>query len=454
MRRYPKLCIMLFLLACSCSSDYLDIKPNKALVVPTELEHFQALLDNVSFAMNQGPGLQLLATDEYIHPPENLANLSAVNRNSYLWEADIYEGKMVQDWEYPYKAIFNANIALDGLNKINPDSTSQQQWNQIYGSALFYRAFSLYNIAEVFAAPYDKATASSLPGVPIRLSMDINETVGRGTLQQTYDRIIQDLTKAETLLPRSTPYVNRPCGIAVKALLARMYLSMGLYDQALLASSDVLQSKNQLLDYNTLDTNAYRPFPNPFKGANPEIIFYYLASSYELYTSWLTNVDTTLYRSYAPEDLRKKCFFVLREGNVTGFQGSYTGESSLFTGLLTDEIYLIRAECYARSGMTALALADLNTLLRNRYRKGSFTELTATDDTILDLVLFERRKQLFARGLRWSDLRRLNKDPRYALTLMRVVNGKTYTLPPNDNRYVFPIPDDEIRLSGIEQNPR
>jgi hypothetical protein len=56
--------------------------------------------------------------------------------------------------------------------------------------------------------------------------------------------------------------------------------------------------------------------------------------------------------------------------------------------------------------------------------------------------------------LRWIDLRRLNTDSRYAVTLTRNLNNQIYTLPPNDQRYVLPIPDLEIKLSGIEQNPR
>jgi hypothetical protein len=68
--------------------------------------------------------------------------------------------------------------------------------------------------------------------------------------------------------------------------------------------------------------------------------------------------------------------------------------------------------------------------------------------------LLERRKELCFRGLRWQDLRRLNKEPEYAKTLTRKIDGITYTLPPNDPKYVFPIPPNVIALSGMQQNPR
>ncbi len=56
------------------------------------------------------------------------------------------------------------------------------------------------------------------------------------------------------------------------------------------------------------------------------------------------------------------------------------------------------------------------------------------------------------RGLRWTDLRRLNREPRYAISLERTVLGQPYNLPPNHQHYTFPIPDDIISLSGMPQN--
>jgi hypothetical protein len=122
--------------------------------------------------------------------------------------------------------------------------------------------------------------------------------------------------------------------------------------------------------------------------------------------------------------------------------------------LATDEIYIIRAECYARAGNTTAAMADLNYLLQNRW-SGSFVPFTAaTPDIALSIILKERRKELLFRALRWTDLRRLNKDPRFAVTLTRIVNNQTYTLPPNDLRYTFLIPDVILSRANMPQNPR
>jgi hypothetical protein len=50
-------------------------------------------------------------------------------------------------------------------------------------------------------------------------------------------------------------------------------------------------------------------------------------------------------------------------------------------------------------------------------------------------------------------LKRLNKDPRFAVTLTRIIDGKTYQLPAGEIKYVALIPKKVIQISGMQQNP-
>ena len=52
----------------------------------------------------------------------------------------------------------------------------------------------------------------------------------------------------------------------------------------------------------------------------------------------------------------------------------------------------------------------------------------------------ERRKELMGRGgFRWADLKRLNKDPRFAKTITRTYLNETFSIEPNGARYQFPF---------------
>jgi hypothetical protein len=193
----------------------------------------------------------------------------------------------------------------------------------------------------------------------------------------------------------------------------------------------------------------------PFKRFNDEVIFHAGPTSYSNLQSPKYLVDTVLYASYDATDLRKSLFFSAATANkYQNFRGSYDGSSKLFSGLATDELYLIRAEGRARTADLGGALADLNLLRKNRYSKSTYSDLVSADaKTVLRWVLDERWKELLMRGLRWSDLRRLNMEADYQRTLVRVAGGIRYELQPGDPRYLWPIPLVVIAQTGIAQNP-
>jgi hypothetical protein len=442
------------LMLSACTKDFLDKKPSKALLVPETINDFQALLDFVA-DMNVVPGLNVIASDDFYRQPETIASLNPVGLNSYLWAKDIFGGTPSNDWSKPYNQIFVANVVLDGLEKVDR-STNSELWDEVEGNALFIRGFALYNVAGEFAAPYDPATAASTPGLPIRLSSDVNTITGRGTLSDTYTQIIADLIQSAKLLPKTQTVKSRPIRAAAMALLSRVYLTMQQYNQVAATASSSLALNNTLLDYNTLNRSAARPFPVPLPSANNEILFYSTVISVSTYnTATTTLVDSSLFRSYDTNDLRKAAFFNDKGKLNVVFKGNYTGSSSMFGGLCTDEVYLNRAEAYVRENKVSEGLQDLNTLLTSRWKTGTFKAFTAvTQAEALALIVRERRKELIGRSLRWADLRRLNQDEAFKKTITRMVDGKTQMLLPRGWNYVFPIPDNEINASGIAQNPR
>lgn len=444
------LLILTIILLGSCNDEFLEKKSDKSLVIPETLDDFQSILDNSATIFNRDPMLGLIGCDDYyLTDNQWLALLTSTERNGCIWAQEVYEAPAVSDWSVPYQQVFYANVVLDGLAAFEPDNRSIDTYHRLKGSALFYRAMAFYNLAQVFAPVYQASTATSDVGIPLRLTSDINTKVTRSTVQQTYDRIINDLKEAVELLSETIQFKSRPYKATAYALLARTYLSMSDFENAESYADSCLALYNTLLDYNTLNAAVARPIPQ----LNAEVLFQSIQIPYGFRNSALINAD--LYQQYANDDLRKVIFFNNSAlGGVT-FGGTYTGAISTFGGIAVDEIFLIRAECRARAGKTNDAMLDLNALLVKRWKTGTFVPLTAaTPEEALNIILTERRKELVFRGLRWTDLRRLNLEPQFAQTISRQQNGVTYTLPPNDPRYVYPIPQNEIAVSGIQQNPR
>lgn len=441
----------------SCDKEYLEKKPDKALLVPRTIDDFQALMDNTSI-MNQTPFLVIHSADEMYTTDAGLAVLSVSEQNAYVWASEIFAGAPAIDWNGPYQQVFYANIVLEGLEKL-PAGADPLAINRIKGMAYFFRAMSFHNLLQLFARQYTKATAKTDLAVPMPIASDVNQRYDRVNLEIAYAQVIADLEAAENLLPEETGVKSRPDKNAARALLARVYLSMTDYDQAGKYAQQCLSSNDALLNYNTLNINAtstLKPFPKPLPNGNPEVIFCsFVRNSTRLFTRPLTIIDSVLFASYSTNDLRKSLFFVNKANKLHNFKGMYTGTGDLFSGLSNDELYLILAECHVRDNKITEAMTLLNKLLITRYASGKFSPLTAANaNQALSLILLERQKQLIFRGTRWSDLRRLNLEERTQITLKRVLGANTFVLPPGDNKYVFPIPDAEVTLTGIPQNMR
>lgn len=439
----------------SCMKSWLDAKPNKALVVPTSVADYQALLDNTNTMNIQSPTLSMIGDGDYYVADAVYNSIgSPYERGAYLWAAtnNFYGGQPNSDWIVAYQRILQANVALDGLRSLTTKSVSLSSYNNVKGSALFYRSWDFFNLSQEYCKEYNASTANLDLGLPLRLSSDVNIQLARASVQQTYDQITNDLLSAVELLPATPLYQTRPSKAAAFGLLARIFLSQENFGKALLYADSCLQLQSGLMDFNQLTPGAYDPGIPQF---NKEIIYWAQLSMYATTDNYVYIADSTLVQSYAANDLRNSIFFFTHAGHKA-FWGTYIGDGyNNFGGMATDEMYLIRAECNARVGNTQAAMNDLNTLLKTRWKAGTYIDLTAANsNAALVLIVGERRKELCFRNLRWSDLRRLNKDAQFQTTLTRTTNGQVYSLAPNSPLYVLPLDPIETTSGGLQQNPR
>lgn len=452
------LLLFLFPFVLSCGKGFLEPKSNSAIVIPKTLDDFEKILDNST--INATSGLSLVSCDDYFIGDSALwTSASATQKNAYIWAADIYEGGTeIADWNIVYRSVFYANSVLHQLSQ-NSKYSDPGRADFTKGWAHFVRASAFYDLLKNFSKTYKNEMEAKINlGIPLKLTANIDEIKQRSSVWEGYEQVIADLNVAIALLPKeiSVVFRNRPSRPAAYALLSKVYLSMSNYTHAELYADSCLALYDKLIDYNLIDKNSI----TPFKKTNDEVLLYANQVNgqynYVLYNPTVNiTVDSVLYKSYKEGDLRKQLFFI-KSGLFIKPKRGYAETLSLsFTGLATDEIYLIKAECAARRSDVPIALSYLNKLLQKRFTIESYNKVSINNARLLlEEIKKERRKELFWRaGTRWEDIKRYN-DEGEQIILSRKLGSKIYQLLPGSPRYVFPIPDDEITLSRIVQNPR
>ena len=337
---------------------------------------------------------------------------------------------------------------LEKISEIDRTDRNALQWDRVYSTAHFFRAYAYNLLINTFAPAYDPSTYHTDMGVCLRLKSDFNILSVRSSVKECYDQILLDATEALRGLPVEPVYKTRPSKPAAFALLARIYLTINDFKKAGDYADSCTRLYPTLLNYNDVSLNPGAAFPM----FNEDVIFHAVGGSSPFMFPNKVRVDTLLYRSYSTDDLRRKLFF----NTVTDGQahtGSYAG-GYFFSGISSPEAYLIKAEALAEQGFYTDGMATLNLLLQKRWRTGTFVPFTANSkEEAIAIIRTERRKELTFRGLRFFDLKRWNKRGANII-VRRKIGNELLELLPNDPRYAIPIPRRVIDMTGMPQNPR
>lgn len=440
----------IFLLV-SCSKQWLEDKQDVKLIVPTTLNDLDLLLNAELFQYDGRGGVETSCDDyEFTRDQFNQVYFG-FDRDFIIWkkEKDYENLDAIQqnEWNCAYSQIQVCNVVLKGLSSIEKKAANSSDYDRIEGVALYHRAKQFLNMVMTFSKYYDRNTSSTDLGIPIKLEDDIDEIVKRASVEETYQQIVIDLKRSASFLPANQTDYTKVSKAGAFALLARTYLFMDKYEEAKDAADSSLKYNSFVEDFNLINNPTGN---NPLDIKSKEIHIRSLMVKSSSSPS-LGRINTTLYNDYASNDLRKSLFFKEEEDGQFTFRGEFL--NNLFTGTTTSEVLLILSEVNARLNNVIGAMEALNKLSSKRYKKEGFQNFTAQNAAAaLDLILKERRKELVTRGLRWQDLKRLNRDPKYSQTLIRKIGDETFTLPANDPRYVLPIPQFVINFNHIEQN--
>ena len=456
------ICVVVMLTGCN---DYLDIKP-KGEKIPTTVSDYETLL-NYESVQKVSDTYPAYLTDDVFLPDvaEGTATpgLNSVDqsiRNLYLFKKEVF-GDAQDDgfWFASYNRIYYYNTVIDNI--MDADGSDEQQKLSIRAEALISRALEYLYLVNGYAKHYDVRTAESDPGVPLILDEDISKkNLVRASVKDVYAQILSDLQTALPNLPvQAKGNAFRASKAAGYGVLAKMYLYMGNYAEALKAANEVLEINNSLLDlkkYAVVKPQSSIGRTNvPQDIDNPENIYIKFAPYVYGLSSKVFGSDE-LISLFSEDDMRLQVYFTKNFRNIPTDKYVWAPYLRANLAVSSPEIYLIAAECEAREGSVERAMSLINKLRDNRIKNN--TPLVAIDRSdALQKVLEERRRELAMSGMvRYIDLKRLNQESQFAKTVTHVTGEGTFRLEPNSPLYVLPIPAKVMRFNknSMKQNER
>lgn len=456
------ICVVVMLTGCN---DYLDIKP-KGEKIPKTVTDYETLLNYESVQKVSDTYPTYLTDDVYLPDVAQgtaTPGLNSVDQsilNLYLFKKDVF-GEAQDDgfWFASYNRIYYYNTVIDNI--MDAEGPSEQQKHSIRAEALISRALEYLYLVNGYAKHYDVRTADTDPGVPLVLDEDISKKdLVRASVKDVYAQIQSDLQAALPNLP-AQPKGNafRASKAAGYGILAKMYLYMGNYAEALKAANEVLEINNSLLDlkkYAVVKPQSSIGRTNvPQDIDNPENIYIKFAPYVYGLSSKVFGSDE-LISLFSEDDMRLQVYFTKNFRNIPTDKYVWAPYLRANLAVLSPEIYLIAAECEAREGSVERAMSLINKLRDNRIKNN--TPLVAIDRSdALQKVLEERRRELAMSGMvRYIDLKRLNQESQFAKTVTHVTGEGTFSLEPNSPLYVLPIPAKVMRFNknSMKQNER
>lgn len=400
---------------------------------------------------------------------------TALTRANYNWDETIdrYPESTGDRFLYisAYEGVFYSNLIIEDAPKLT--ECTEQQRKMISAQARVLRAMYYHYVANYHADQYCEATLNKL-SVPLVANSGVESPSPQVTIKVLYDFIVQDLKTAieSNDLPEVAETLFHPSKGTGYSLLARVYLSMNDYANALTYANLALEFNNTLFDwigYYHADKARYDDPENittacvPVAETNPENYIYRGGSHLEWYGIYRFTTGITVERAdrFEKGDTRLLTHWKKRlnpSTNADAYYGIY-GERLNAGGSTTPEMYYIKAECLARQGGAAninAAMTVLNTVRKTRILSEFYAEATATTTKeAVEKIIAEKANEYIQTLIPFCDLRRLNKEPEYARTLTKVYEGKTLTLKPDSHLWIMPFSESVFSHPGngsLQQN--
>lgn len=469
--------------ASSCGEDFLNLQPQQSVADANFLKNVDDFRTAILGAHDQLQNSDWYGRYFLLVPDvmgEDIKQNASANRAKEWAE---YNGTSVdfipnEFWAELYEGINIANQIINA-EYTAPTPEVQAEVDHIKGQARAIRGLAHFDLVRLFAQHYTFTAGGGHVGVPIVTEYNVAAKPARNTVAEVYTQVIDDLTagyNGMTLDPPNAGYMNK---IAAAALLGRVYLYMDDFSNAEAWSTTAITEATAA--GKSLVANA--DYPTMFlDGNSSEALFeinmilvdnngsdhlggMYKESGYGDYLP--SNILFTLLDTLNTDDIRGKGAMWLADPNLTGIFGSVrvnkypSAGSTIATDNLPiirlSEVYLNRAEARAKLGTNDAGARDDANMLINLRTNGFNALTTESGQALVDAILDERRRELYAEGHRIFDISRnqLDMDRQDAADPANCTSITCFEAYPND-RFILPIPLDELSANPQienDQNP-
>lgn len=482
--------VMLGLVGTSCQEDYLDTIPTASVDAGAAF----ATTKNANAAIN---GIYRAMVVRYLGSQGHFGYPAMMIMQDVLGE-DLVFGNSSNNWHFGegrwishrsdqgnlaqlpyemyYRMIGNANLAIANIDGA---AGAQADRDRLKGEALGLRAFSYFNLVQLYGKRYNATTRPNAQlGVPLVLE-PTTEGLPRNTVEEVYAQINKDLTEAVALLPSTRVAKSHINKEVANGLLARVALTQQNWTAAATYAAAARQGFPLMTEAQYLD--GFSDVGNPewmwgFDHLEDQSEFFgafhsYISSNFNSSVNRQTPkaINSLLYNMISPTDVRAKMWVKAPTATNTvtppgGVRVPYITQKYRLppnpaTSTMGDipymraaEMYLIEAEALAKQGKDADAAKVLSDLVSKR--DAAYKLSTKTGAGLLEEIYFNRRIELWGEGFRFLDLKRLNQPLNRNGANHNTAVAVLFDVPVGDVMWEFLIPRRELNSNkAIVQNP-
>lgn len=501
MNKYKIASFLVFAILFTSCEKWVDYDPHDDYKI-TELDYLKTETDYRTMAisvytpiqwLNQTVPVGDIASDNAVSGGENASDVLSLQQIDDYTTTPV-NSTLEELWKASYEGINRANYMHQYKDKnLAGETVSFAGKDALYGEIHFLRAYYYFNLVKVFG------------DVPVftegRLGLADSKSLKRSPKADVYKQIELDLNAAISALPPTQVQKGRITKYAAQALLGKVLLYENKFDAAAAMLDNVIvpNAFSLVSDFASMylatgENGTESVFEIQYSNISP----YYNwggvtrgqgnlsvqqcgvrglngSSAMPYAAGWSTNLPTVnLANAYAAGDIRKAATILDIEAYKTANptfdityqvapykntglynqkylprKGETSGQVELnylnnFRTIRYADVLLMAAEAYNRSTTPNDTKAQL---YLNKVRRRAFAvndaskDITATGTALKQAIWDERRLELAMEGDRFFDLVRTGQA---ATKIPGFVAGK---------HEVFPIPQLEVEISGLIQNP-